>query len=65
MFCYLLPRLLARLKNGNGPFFGFAVLATSQVIAVVLKLLPIPGLDGRGVALPWLPQKIAKFGQRY
>lgn len=51
--------------SGTALFYGFVVLASFQAMAVMLNLLPIPGLDGWGALLPWLPRKIASFGQRY
>lgn len=37
---------------------GMAVLAWLQVSALVLNLLPIPGLDGFGIISPYLPDKV-------
>jgi Zn-dependent protease len=48
---------------------GMAYLCLLQLTASILNLLPIPGLDGYGIAEPWLPQewvanarKVAPFG---
>lgn len=38
---------------------GLAVLALFQATAVILNLLPFPGLDGFGVLRPFLPARIA------
>ncbi len=35
---------------------GVAYLAFLQVTAVLLNLLPVPGLDGFGILEPWLPR---------
>lgn len=37
---------------------AIATLAFFQAAAVVLNLLPIPGLDGYGIIEPWLPYEI-------
>ncbi|HKV86108.1 MAG TPA: site-2 protease family protein [Ktedonobacterales bacterium] len=37
---------------------GIATLAFFQAAAVVLNLIPIPGLDGYGILEPWLPYDI-------
>ena len=43
--------------DGASPTFtvAFSFLIRLQVIAAVLNLLPVPGLDGYGVLEPWLP----------
>jgi Zn-dependent protease len=48
---------------------GFALLAFLQLMASVLNLLPVPGLDGGNIVQPWLsPQwqrgydQVAPFG---
>jgi Zn-dependent protease len=43
--------------DGASPTFtaAFSFLIQLQVIAAVLNLLPVPGLDGYGVIEPWLP----------
>ena len=38
---------------------GLGVLAYFQATAVVLNLLPIPGLDGFGIIRPYLPARLA------
>ncbi|WP_346011912.1 site-2 protease family protein [Streptomyces sp. SID3343] len=44
------------VDGANTPFLAaFSFLIQLQVIAAVLNLLPVPGLDGYGVAEPWLP----------
>lgn len=39
-----------------------AVSALYQATAIVLNLLPIPGLDGYGVLRPWLPDGVREAG---
>jgi Zn-dependent protease len=44
--------------DGGGPFALFcalSVLAFLQAMALILNLLPIPGLDGFNAIRPWLP----------
>jgi Zn-dependent protease len=48
------PALLAAL----------AFLAFLQLTALVLNLLPIPGLDGWGIVAPWLPRPLQHIGAR-
>ena len=47
-------------------FFGaLAFLGFIEAIALVLNLLPIPGLDGFGIIRPWLPYSIQDLANRY
>jgi Zn-dependent protease len=41
-----------------------ALLAFFQATAVVLNLIPLPGLDGFGVLAPWLPASIREAAER-
>ncbi|TCK20535.1 Zn-dependent protease [Pseudonocardia endophytica] len=43
---------------------GLSVLALLQVVAFVLNLLPVPGLDGWGVLEPYLPRSAQQLGAR-
>lgn len=43
---------------------GLSYLAFLEVIAFVLNILPIPGLDGYGVIEPWLSGEARRFGER-
>ena len=45
-------------------YAALAFLAFLQLTALVLNLLPIPGLDGWGVIEPWLPREFQEFGAR-
>ena len=48
------------------PFFGaLAFLGFIEVFAVVLNLLPIPGLDGFGIIRPWLPYAAQDFAVKF
>jgi Zn-dependent protease len=53
-----LPFLIAKQTMLDHPYFasGLAFFFRLQVIAVILNLLPIPGLDGFGAIEPHLPR---------
>lgn len=38
-----------------------AVSALFQGTAIILNLLPLPGLDGYGILQPWLPEPVRRF----
>ncbi|HEY8836599.1 MAG TPA: hypothetical protein VIO16_02750 [Dehalococcoidia bacterium] len=64
---FLVPGHLAWM-NSHVSFFGaLAFLGFIEAFALVLNMLPIPGLDGFGIIRPWLPypaQDLANtFGQ--
>lgn len=46
--------------QGPGLFNALAFLAFLQSTALVLNLLPVPGLDGYGALRPFLPQAVAR-----
>ena len=51
---------------GHLSFFGaLAFLGFIEGIALLLNLLPIPGLDGFGVIRPWLPYSAQDFANRF
>jgi Zn-dependent protease len=41
---------------------GLSYLALLQILAFLLNILPIPGLDGWGAIEPWLSQEARRFG---
>src|SRR5215467_4481858 len=43
---------------------ALAFLAFLQLSALVLTLLPVPGIDGWGIVEPWLPSALRKKGAR-
>lgn len=43
---------------------GLSYLAFLQIIAFVLNILPIPGLDGWGAIEPWLSHDLQRFGAK-
>jgi Zn-dependent protease len=64
---FLLPGHLEWMGSHLGFFAALAFLGFIEAFALVLNLLPIPGLDGFGIIRPWLPypaQDLATtFGQ--
>jgi Zn-dependent protease len=46
---------VAALPMPVGLAAGLSCLALIQLLAFVLNMLPVPGLDGFGVLEPWLP----------
>jgi Zn-dependent protease len=44
---------------------AMAFLSFIEAIALVLNLLPIPGLDGFGILRPWLPYSVQDLAVRY
>jgi Zn-dependent protease len=68
----LLLIILLSLPFGAVPFWflstvpfefltGIAFLAFLQITALLLNLLPIPGLDGFGIIEPFLPREVVEF----
>jgi Zn-dependent protease len=54
------------LNQTNAGFFGaLAFLGFIEVIALVLNLLPVPGLDGYGIIRPWLPYTLQGLANQY
>ena len=54
------------VSSGNIQFFAaLAVLGFYMSFALVLNLLPIPGLDGFGVIRPWLSRQLQYSLMRY
>jgi Zn-dependent protease len=43
---------------------AYAFFAELQISAVVLNLLPVPGFDGFGALLPWLPREARQLSYR-
>lgn len=65
MFLLLLAALHHLVPHGDQTSdieAGLAVLAYFQGTAIVLNLLPIPGLDGFGIIRPFLPGRYAAAG---
>jgi Zn-dependent protease len=51
--------------TNQGIFEALAFLGFIEVIALVLNLLPVPGLDGFGVIRPWLPYSVQGLANQY
>jgi Zn-dependent protease len=65
VFILLLVILRATEGTISAPFYaGLAFLAFLQLTALVLNLLPVPGLDGWGIIEPWLSYDLQEFGAR-
>ena len=64
---YCLPTIRAAggaLAASPTLYAALAFLAFLQLTALVLTLLPIPGLDGWGIVEPCLPRAWREFGTR-
>lgn len=62
----LIPGNTGWLNQTNAGFFGaLAFLGFIEVIALVLNLLPVPGLDGFGIIRPWLPYSFQGLANQY
>lgn len=46
-------------------YSALALLGFFEALAVVLNLIPVPGLDGFGIIRPWLPQSLQYAAARY
>lgn len=46
------------------PAAGLSALALFQIVAFVLNMLPVPGLDGWGVLEPYLSEPARRFGEK-
>jgi Zn-dependent protease len=63
---FLVPGHLAWVTSTNVGFFAaLAFLGFIEVIALLLNLLPVPGLDGFGILRPWLPNSVQGLANQY
>ena len=60
----LLTTAVAFVPMPDGLAFGLSALALIQVLAFVLNILPVPGLDGFGVLEPYLPVSALRMAAR-
>jgi Zn-dependent protease len=60
----LLLRTVPQLAN-TSLGAGLSFLTVLQVSAVILNLLPVPGLDGFGIISPWLPSDVRTQAQTF
>jgi len=63
---FLWPGHYGWITQSNAGFFmALAYLGFIEVIAVLLNLLPIPGLDGFGILRPWLSYSLQSLAIRF
>jgi Zn-dependent protease len=63
---FLVPNHRDWITAANLDFFAaLAFLGFVEAFALVLNLLPIPGLDGFGIIRPWLPYSAQNLANRY
>ncbi|HSP09935.1 MAG TPA: Clp protease N-terminal domain-containing protein [Candidatus Dormibacteraeota bacterium] len=62
---FFLPGLSSTLLERPEFYGALAFLAFIEAIALVLNLLPIPGLDGFGILRPWLPYSVQDYAVRF
>ena len=63
---FMVPGHDAWITHTNAGFFAaLAFLGFIEAIALVLNLLPVPGLDGFGIIRPWLPYSMQGLANRY
>jgi Zn-dependent protease len=62
---FFLPGLNSATLGHLEFYEALAFLAFIEAIALVLNLLPIPGLDGFGILRPWLPYSFQDFAVRF
>jgi Zn-dependent protease len=60
----LLTTAVAFVPMPDGLALGLSALALIQVLAFVLNILPVPGLDGFGVLEPFLPYSARRVADR-
>jgi Zn-dependent protease len=60
----ILTTIIALVPMPIGLTAGLSYLAFLQVIAFVLNILPVPGLDGYGAIEPWLSAPARRFGEK-
>jgi Zn-dependent protease len=62
---FAVPNHLAWMIGHVNIFGALAFLGFIEAIALVLNLLPIPGLDGFGIIRPWLPYSAQDLANRF
>ncbi|OQO92389.1 site-2 protease family protein [Saccharomonospora piscinae] len=60
----LLTALVATVSMPLGLLAGLSYLASLQILAFVINILPVPGLDGFGAIEPYLSPKAREFGAK-
>jgi Zn-dependent protease len=64
LLAFVLVAVVALVPLPLGPTIGLSCLALIQVLAFVLNILPVPGLDGFGVIEPYLSEPTRRFAAR-
>jgi Zn-dependent protease len=63
---FVIPGHGSWINQTNLNFFAaLAFLGFIEAVALVLNLLPVPGLDGFGIIRPWLPYSAQGFAIQY
>jgi Zn-dependent protease len=62
---FMIPNHFQFMVGHLAFFSALAFLGFIEGIALLLNLLPIPGLDGFGVIRPWLPYSAQDFANRF
>src|SRR6202040_376794 len=62
---FLIPNHLTWMVAHPAFFGALAFLGFIEAFALVLNLLPIPGLDGFGIIRPWLPYSAQDMANRF
>jgi Zn-dependent protease len=62
---FVVPNHLAWMVDHVYFFAALAFLGFIEAFALVLNLLPIPGLDGFGIIRPWLPYSTQDLANRF
>jgi len=62
---FLVPNHLQWMAEHVSFFGALAFLGFIEGIALLLNLLPIPGLDGFGIIRPWLPYSVQDLANRF
>jgi tetratricopeptide (TPR) repeat protein/Zn-dependent protease len=60
-----LPFRLGWAADDSWIWYALALLASYQVAALCLNLLPIPSLDGFGIVEPWLSKPLQQIARRW
>jgi Zn-dependent protease len=60
----LLVLAVARVEMPVGLLVGLSCLAFIQILAFLLNILPVPGLDGFGVLEPYLPYNVQRIANQ-
>ncbi|MEY7974413.1 site-2 protease family protein [Saccharomonospora xinjiangensis] len=59
-----LTAIVATVSMPPGLFAGLSYLASLQILAFVINILPVPGLDGFGAIEPYLSPQAREFGAK-